>query len=71
MATEPHWHGNKGRNNYKPSFAHAKGFGMIQKDSGSHFDPAVVEAFCASEQEIKDVAARCFQGEQLEECEST
>jgi putative two-component system response regulator len=35
---------------YKNAFAHEVAKGIIVKDSGTHFDPAVVEAFVAAEQ---------------------
>ena len=34
---------------YKSAFAHDVAKGIIVKDAGTHFDPAVVEAFLAAE----------------------
>ncbi|CAO3458973.1 response regulator [Azospirillum largimobile] len=43
---------------YKPSFPHEKAAAIIREGSGSHFDPAVVAAFTALEDEFKDIANR-------------
>ena len=43
---------------YKQAFEIPKCFQILRESSGSHFDPAVVEAFFASESEILDVYAR-------------
>lgn len=43
---------------YKPPFPHEKAASIIREGSGSHFDPAVVAAFTALEDEFKDIARR-------------
>jgi putative two-component system response regulator len=47
---------------YKPAFGHQIAASMIVKDSGSHFDPAVVAAFVDAEAEF--IAIRTRFGEQ-------
>jgi HD-GYP domain-containing protein (c-di-GMP phosphodiesterase class II) len=42
---------------YKDAFSHEKAQGILIDDSGSHFDPIVVEAFIACEKEINAVRA--------------
>ncbi len=42
---------------YKPAFPHDKTAAIIKEDSGSHFDPDVVEAFVAQENEFKRIAS--------------
>lgn len=37
---------------YKEEFSHIVAKGMIGNDAGSHFDPEIVEAFLATEEEI-------------------
>ena len=41
---------------YKPAMPHEKAAEIINKDSGTHFDPSVVEAFFAVEQEFISIA---------------
>ncbi|QOV91528.1 HD-GYP domain-containing protein [Humisphaera borealis] len=41
---------------YKDAFSHELARGVILRDRGSHFDPAVVDAFLASEQAMIDAA---------------
>ena len=41
---------------YKDAFPFEKAMDIIRQDAGSHFDPKVVEAFLASEVEIRQVA---------------
>ncbi|MFP5513902.1 MAG: two-component system response regulator [Alphaproteobacteria bacterium] len=43
---------------YKPPFPHEKAASIIREGSGSHFDPVVVAAFTALEDEFKDIADR-------------
>jgi adenylate cyclase len=43
---------------YKPPFPHAKSMSIINAGKGSHFDPVIVDAFFAIEDEIKEIAAR-------------
>jgi putative two-component system response regulator len=43
---------------YKNAFAHEVAKGIIVKDAGTHFDPAVVEAFLAAERAFVDVRER-------------
>ena len=42
---------------YKPPFSHGKATGIIREDSGTHFDPELVEAFLAVEDEFQRIAA--------------
>ncbi|WCE28336.1 HD-GYP domain-containing protein [Vibrio sp. SCSIO 43137] len=42
---------------YKPAFSHEKAKAIILEGSGSHFDPEVVEAFVAIEDEFVRIAA--------------
>lgn len=41
---------------YKPPFTHEKAVEIISKDSGSHFDPDMVEAFLAIQEEFRAIA---------------
>ncbi len=43
---------------YKPAFSHQKAAAIILEGRGKHFDPDVVDAFCAREDEFKDIAAK-------------
>ncbi|PWC39401.1 two-component system response regulator [Azospirillum sp. TSO35-2] len=43
---------------YKAPFPHEKAAAIIREGSGSHFDPAVVAAFTALEDEFRDIARR-------------
>lgn len=43
---------------YKPKFSHEKTRNMIISESGEHFDPDIVDAFLAREQEFIDVSRR-------------
>ena len=42
---------------YKPAFSHEKAKGIIIEGKGQHFDPDVVEAFLAVEQQFVEIAA--------------
>jgi putative two-component system response regulator len=42
---------------YKPAFSHDKAIGIIKDGRGTHFDPRVLDAFLAIENEILDIAA--------------
>ncbi|MCG8564486.1 MAG: CHASE2 domain-containing protein [Desulfobacterales bacterium] len=42
---------------YKPAFPHEKAMSIIRQERGKHFDPQIVDAFCAVEEEIKAIAA--------------
>ncbi len=42
---------------YKPAFPHEKARDIIVEGRGTHFDPAVVDAFLAVEDRFKDIAA--------------
>ncbi|MDW6001933.1 response regulator [Vibrio mangrovi] len=42
---------------YKPAFPHEKAVGIIKEGSGKHFEPAIVEAFMAIEQQFREVAS--------------
>ena len=43
---------------YKPAIAHDIARSMILAESGSHFDPAVVEAFVENESEFASIHRR-------------
>jgi putative two-component system response regulator len=43
---------------YKEPFSHAQSLKIIKKDTGSHFDPAVVKAFLALEPEFAEIRDR-------------
>ncbi|WP_137971729.1 two-component system response regulator [Pseudomonas sp. F(2018)] len=43
---------------YKPEMPHEKAVAIIREGCGSHFDPAVVEAFLSLEEEFQDIARR-------------
>lgn len=43
---------------YKEAFSHARATAMIRAGRGKHFDPAMVDAFCAIEQDIFTIAQR-------------
>ncbi len=46
----------RSRRVYKPPFSHDKAAGIIREESGSHFDPLVVQAFEALETEFKAIS---------------
>ena len=48
----------KSKRVYKEAFSHEKTRGIIIESEGSHFDPRLVEAFLAIEEDIHDVAHR-------------
>lgn len=50
---------------YKPAFSHQKARGIILEGRGTHFDPAVVDAFVAIEHEFQAIASEF--GDQLEQ----
>ncbi len=41
---------------YKPPFTHAKARDILQEDSGTHFDPRIIEAFMDREEEFRGIA---------------
>jgi putative two-component system response regulator len=43
---------------YKNSMPHDKAISIIQEGRGSHFDPDMVDAFLAIQDEIQSIAAR-------------
>nr|WP_269808704.1 hypothetical protein [Enterovibrio nigricans] len=43
---------------YKPAFSHEKAKSIILEGNGTHFDPAVVEAFLVCEKEFTEIADR-------------
>ena len=43
---------------YKPPFPHEKAVEIVVEGKGKHFDPNVVEAFLALEEQFKDIANR-------------
>src|SRR3954470_1320642 len=50
---------------YKNAFAHEVAKGLIVKESGTHFDPAVVGAFIAAERAFMAVREQCQEGQAL------
>ncbi len=44
---------------YKEAMTHNKATSIITRESGSHFDPSVVEAFCSVVDEVQEIAIRC------------
>ena len=43
---------------YKPSYSHDEAVEMIRQGSGTHFDPAMVEAFLGIQDEFREIAVR-------------
>ena len=43
---------------YKPAFTHEQARDIIVKGRGQHFDPDVVDAFLALEEEFRGIAQR-------------
>lgn len=43
---------------YKPAFSHEKARGIILEGRGAHFDPQIVDAFLAVEDEVQRIAAK-------------
>lgn len=41
---------------YKPPFSHEKAVAMICEGSGTHFDPAIIEAFTALQERFREIA---------------
>ena len=50
------------RSLYRPSISHEEAVRLITSGKGSHFDPAVVDAFVAIAPEIRDVATEVLSG---------
>ena len=44
---------------YKEAMTHIEATSIIKNESGSHFDPMVVEAFCSVVDEVEEIATRC------------
>jgi len=44
---------------YKEAMPHIEATSIIKYESGSHFDPMVVEAFCSVVDEVEEIATRC------------
>ena len=44
---------------YKEAMPHIEATSIIKNESGSHFDPMVVEAFCSVVDEVEEIATRC------------
>jgi len=42
---------------YKPAFEHDKAMAIIKEGRGAHFDPDIVDAFVAIEEDVKVIAA--------------
>ena len=43
---------------YKPAFSHEKARDIILEGRGAHFDPQIVDAFLAVEDEVRRIAAQ-------------
>ncbi|WP_042007363.1 HD-GYP domain-containing protein, partial [Aeromonas dhakensis] len=43
---------------YKPAFSHEQARTIIVEGRGRHFDPAIVDAFLACEEEFRQIALR-------------
>ncbi|WP_419779309.1 HD-GYP domain-containing protein [Maridesulfovibrio sp.] len=43
---------------YKPPFTHSKAVSIIQKDSGTHFDPELVEVFMELNEDFRQIAIK-------------
>jgi putative two-component system response regulator len=43
---------------YKPPFTHAKARAILQEDSGTHFDPELIEIFMEIEEEFRQIALK-------------
>lgn len=43
---------------YKPAFPHEKAVAIIREGRGSHFDPDIVDAFCAIHEQVRQIAQR-------------
>ncbi len=43
---------------YKSPFSHDKAVAIIRSESGTHFDPAVVAAFNAVEEEFRELSVK-------------
>ena len=52
---------------YKAGMPVDKAFSIIREDAGSHFDPQVVEAFFAAEEDIRRVEKSFKDGVNMEE----
>ena len=44
---------------YKEAMPHIEATSIIKNESGSHFDPMVVEAFCSVVDDVEEIATRC------------
>lgn len=40
---------------YKDAYSHERSMAIIRAESGKHFDPVIVEAFCAIEYQVIDI----------------
>jgi putative two-component system response regulator len=56
---------------YKEAMTHNEATSIIKNESGSHFDPMVVEAFCSVIDEVEEIATRCGDSIALAGCSST
>ncbi len=52
---------------YKPPFPHSKAVSIIEEESGSHFDPDLVEAFSSISEEFREIALEFADGEEERE----
>jgi putative two-component system response regulator len=48
----------RSRRPYKEPFSHAEAATLIKQESGRHFDPALVDAFCALETQFTQIASQ-------------
>ncbi|WP_457675149.1 response regulator [Thiolapillus sp.] len=51
---------------YKPAFTHEKAVQILREERGAHFDPQVLDAFLARENDFRDIASR-FRDEYMAE----
>lgn len=56
---------------YKEAMTHIEAASIIKNESGFHFDPMVVEAFCSVIDEVEEIATRCCESIALASSPST
>ncbi|MBK5930417.1 hypothetical protein [Halochromatium salexigens] len=57
---------------YKPPFSHRRAVEIIQEGRGGHFDPQVVDAFIACQEDLRQIAlAHANHQDELEALEQT
>jgi putative two-component system response regulator len=48
----------RSRRVYKPAMPHAEAAAILRQGRGQHFDPDLIDAFCALEKEFQQIAMR-------------